>query len=126
MLQAHQLPRGASVRGLRRGARRDLSRAFDRVKDPKVRVDLLFKLAQVYTRLDLWPKVMGCWERIVQEDPQNIKARHALLETRYLQAESQARVGSVETCDGTLLCVADGATGTRCSAGGADGGGGGG
>jgi len=79
------------------GARRDLSRAFDRVKDPNVRVDLLFKLAQVYTRTDLWPKVMGCWERIVQEDPQNIKARYALLETRYLQADSQARVGSMDT-----------------------------
>jgi len=33
---------------------------------------------------------------------------------------------ALQTCDGTLLCVADGATGTRCSAGGADGGGGGG
>ena len=79
------------------GARRNLSRAFDLVKDPKVRVDLLFKLAQVYTRTDVWPKVMGCWERIVQEDPQNIKARLALLETRYLQADGQVRVGSTDT-----------------------------
>jgi len=79
------------------GARRNLSRAFDLIKDPKVRVDLLFKLAQVYTRTDVWPKVMGYWERIVQEDPQNIKARLALLETRYLQADSRVRVGSTDT-----------------------------
>jgi len=79
------------------GARRNLSRAYDMVKDPKVRVELLFKLAQVYARTDVWPKVMGCWERIVQEDPQNIKARLALLENRYLQADSQTRLGSIDT-----------------------------
>ncbi len=79
------------------GARRGLSRAFDLAKDPNGRVGLLFKMAEVYRRADVWPKVMGCWERIIQEDPQNIKARLALLEVRALQADGQARLGVTDT-----------------------------
>lgn len=78
------------------GARRGLSRAYDAARDPATRVDLLFRLAQVYVRTGDWTRVMGCWERVLQEDLGNIKARLALLETRTLQADAQVRLGSAD------------------------------
>jgi tetratricopeptide (TPR) repeat protein len=105
------------------GARRGLSRAFDLATDPNARVELLFKMAEVYRRAEVWPKVLGCWERIIQEDPQNIKARLVLLDARALQADGQARLGvtdtgvwkDVETRAGELLDVV-----TRTGAAGRD------
>lgn len=62
-----------------------------RIKADKV--DLLFKLAQAYVHTDQWPKVMACWNQIVVEEPDNVKARLALLEATYVQADSQSRAG---------------------------------
>jgi len=57
------------------------------------KVDLLFALARAYVHTDEWPKVLSCWNQIVVEQPGNVKARLALLEATYVQADSQSRAG---------------------------------
>lgn len=63
------------------------------VKAKETQIELLFKLADVYTRLDQWPKVRASWEGVLLRDPDNIKAGLAILETLYQRADSQARIG---------------------------------
>jgi len=63
------------------------------VKDKSLQIDLLFKLADVYSHLDQWPKVKGCWEAVLLRDPDNIKAALAILQSLYQRAHSQTRIG---------------------------------
>ena len=48
------------------------------VKDKALQIEVLFKLADVYSHLDQWPKVRGCWEAVLLRDPDSIKAALAI------------------------------------------------
>jgi len=63
------------------------------VKDKALQIEVLFKLADVYSHLDQWPKVRGCWEAVLLRDPDSIKAALAILQSLYQRAHSQTRIG---------------------------------
>ncbi len=85
------------------------------VKDKALQIDVLFKLADVYAHLDLWPQVRGSWEAVLLRHPDNIKAALALVQSFYVRASTQTRVGwqssevwrEIESRSGKLMAVAD-------------------
>jgi len=85
------------------------------VKDKGTQIDILFKLADVYANLDLWPKVRGSWEAVLLRDPDNVKAALALVQSFYVRASTQTRVGwqvsdvwrEIESRSTKLMAVAD-------------------
>ena len=85
------------------------------IKDKAVQIDVLFKLADVYAHLDLWPKVRGSWEAVLLRDPDNVKAALALVQSFYVRASTQTRAGwqvsdvwrEIESRSGKLLDAAD-------------------
>jgi tetratricopeptide (TPR) repeat protein len=54
--------------------------AFVYSKSVDLKIDILFKLAKMYLDTNEWSKAAGCWNRIVNYDTKNIKARLALLD----------------------------------------------
>ncbi len=64
-------------------AKRAYGQAFGYTKDVDLKIDILFKLAQIYQDMKEWPKVVGCWNKIVNYDTKNKKARLALLDYSY-------------------------------------------
>jgi len=64
------------------------NKARVRAKSDSLKVELLFKIADAYINIDKWNNVLGCWNRIVQVDPKNIKARLARLNYLYIMANS--------------------------------------
>ena len=57
-------------------------------KDIDLRIDILFKLADMYIDMNEWRKVAGCWNKIINFDTKNIKARLAMLDYSYQLAAS--------------------------------------
>ncbi len=57
-------------------------------KTDSLKIDMLFRLADIFIETDEWRSVLGCWNAIVQIDPQNIRARFGRLEYIYIQADS--------------------------------------
>lgn len=99
----------ASANGDYELAGRFVGRAYEKATDRQQRKDILFRLADIYTKMDLWPKAQACWERICQEDPCDVKAPLALLEVEYLQADAWTRLGAVQTdAWGSLQARAEG------------------
>lgn len=74
-------------------ARENYEKAFSLVDSPEMRIELLFKRADVYRELGLWDKVQGCWEAIVTIDPQNVKAHLGRLKYSYILVDSLGVVG---------------------------------
>ncbi|MGA2915127.1 MAG: tetratricopeptide repeat protein [Sedimentisphaerales bacterium] len=52
-------------------------------KNIDLKIDILFKLSDMYNSTQQWPKGAGCWEQVINFDPKNLKARHALLDYTY-------------------------------------------
>lgn len=69
------------------------NKARSRAKSDSLKIELLFKIADAYINIDKWNNVLGCWNRIVQVDPKNIKARLSLLNYFYIMANSVADIG---------------------------------
>ena len=63
-------------------------RARSRAKTDSLRIEILFKLVDVYLRTEEWNFVMGCWNEIVRIDPSNLKARFGQLRYFYIMADS--------------------------------------
>ena len=78
-------------------AERWLAQAFGQATSSQVRKDLLWRLSELYLRSDLWPKALDCWQRMVQEDPCEIRAQLALIEAEYVQADAWTRLGHLQT-----------------------------
>lgn len=66
-------------------------RAYGLTQSLPGKLDLLFKLVEVYRESDQWEKVLGCWNAIVTADPQNVKARLGQLKYSYLLADGGGR-----------------------------------
>ncbi len=56
-------------------AARNYHRARVRFKTDSRRVEILFKLVDVYIEIGEWNNVIGCWTKIVQLDSKNLEAR---------------------------------------------------
>jgi tetratricopeptide (TPR) repeat protein len=74
-------------------ARRHYLRAFSLSESSQERVDLLFKLADVYRDTNKWRHVQRCWHEIITADSTNVEARMARLKYRYVLADSLAGAG---------------------------------
>lgn len=75
-------------------AERNYHRARARAKSDSLRIEILFKLVDLYLKIDKWNGALGCWNKIVQIDPKNVKARYALLKYLYIVADNYTRAGS--------------------------------
>lgn len=69
-------------------AREHYARAYGFADTPELKVDLLFKLSEAYREMDLWDKVLACWETIVTTDLGNVKAHLGRLRYFYTLADS--------------------------------------
>lgn len=69
-------------------AERNYGKAHALAKDDLLRIEMLFKLADIYIQTDQWTKVQGCWNAIVKIDPENVKARFGRLRYVYIMADS--------------------------------------
>ncbi len=59
-------------------------------KSDEFRVQMLFKLADLYIETDKWRNVIGCWNEIIRLDTKNIKAYYGRLKYFYTMADSGA------------------------------------
>jgi tetratricopeptide (TPR) repeat protein len=66
-------------------------RAYGLTKSAPGKIDLLFKLVEVYKENDEWEKVLACWNAIVTAEPQNVKARLGQLKYCYILADGGGR-----------------------------------
>ena len=57
-------------------------------KNIDLKIDVLFKLSDMFVTTNQWSKAAGCWEQVLNFDTKNIKARHALLDYTYQIAVS--------------------------------------
>ncbi len=74
-------------------ARESYTRAYGLIRSSEGKIDLLFKLAEVYRELDQWDRVLGCWGQVLTSDPQNVKARLGQLKYAYLLADGLGSAG---------------------------------
>ena len=51
-------------------AQHNYLKAHKFAKTGSLRKEILFKLADVYMQTGQWPKVRGCWEQIINIDPE--------------------------------------------------------
>jgi Tfp pilus assembly protein PilF len=72
-------------------AARNYSKARGMAKTDSLRVEMLFKLADIYLKTDRWRNVRGCWNKIIQIEPKNTKARFGQLKLYYIVANNGAR-----------------------------------
>ncbi|MDD5010768.1 MAG: tetratricopeptide repeat protein [Phycisphaerae bacterium] len=57
-------------------------------KNINLKTDILFKLADMYIEMNDWRKAAGCWNRVINFDTKNLKARLAMLDYSYQLAMS--------------------------------------
>lgn len=57
-------------------------------KNTKLKIDILFKLVDMYLSENDWRKAAGCWNKVINFDTNNLKARVALLNYSYDVAQS--------------------------------------
>jgi len=74
-------------------ARRNYAEALGRTRVSEDKVNLYFKLAEVYRATDDWRRVLACWEQIIISDPQNVRARLGRLKYCHVMADSLSQVG---------------------------------
>jgi len=69
-------------------AERNYHKARSLAKTDFHRIEILFKLVEVFIETDQWPNVLGCWNRIISIDSGNMKARFGQLKYVYIVADS--------------------------------------
>jgi tetratricopeptide (TPR) repeat protein len=69
-------------------AERSYHKARSLAKTDSLKVEMLFKLVDMYMETDQWRNVLGCWNAIIQIDPKNIKTRLGRLQYSYIMADS--------------------------------------
>ena len=74
-------------------AKRSYQKAYQSAKSDTLRIEILFKLEDLYIETDEWPKVRGCWEQIINIDPTNLTARLGRLKHLYIIADNYAKAG---------------------------------
>ena len=74
-------------------ARRNYARAIGLTRSSQDKIDLYFKLADVFNQTQDWRSILGCWQQIVTADPQNLRARVGRLKYAYILADSLSGVG---------------------------------
>jgi tetratricopeptide (TPR) repeat protein len=75
-------------------AERSYNKARGLAKTDVLKVEMLFKLIDVYRQTDNWRNILGCWNATIQIDPKNIGARLGRLEYVYIAADSSQKAGA--------------------------------
>ena len=89
------------------------ARSYAKTDPPKI--EILFKMVDVYIKLDRWGNAYACWKRIVDVDPENIEARLRKLEYVYITSDAFTKAHNtrggwpeVETQASEFIEVTDG------------------
>lgn len=69
-------------------AERSFKKAINRARKDPLKIEILFKLADVFLEQEDWKQLRGCWESIVHIEPTNVKARLERLRYNYIIASS--------------------------------------
>ncbi len=69
-------------------AERNYNKARSLAKTDSLRIEMLFKLAQLYIEIDRWRNALGCWNEIIRIEPENVKARYPRLKYLYIMADT--------------------------------------
>ncbi len=69
-------------------AERNYHKARNLAKTDSRRIEILFKLVDLYIETNQWLNVRGCWGAIISVDSENVKARFGRLEYFYIMADS--------------------------------------
>ena len=69
-------------------AERNYHKARSLAKTDSQKIEMLFKLIDLYIETKEWPNVLGCWSRIISIDPENVQARFGRLNYLYIMADS--------------------------------------
>jgi len=83
----------AKAAGDYESARRNYGRAIGLTRSSQDKIDLYFKLADVFNQTQDWRSILGCWQQIVTADPRNLRARVGRLKYAYILADSLSGVG---------------------------------
>jgi len=70
---------------------RSYHKARSLAKTDSRKVEMLFKLVDVYIKTNLWRNVHGGWNKIIQLEPKNAKARFGRLKYFYIMADNNPR-----------------------------------
>ncbi len=74
-------------------ARDNYAKAFESTESLDLKVDLLFKLSDVYQAMGDWRRVLACWGQVTTSDPKNLPARLGRLKYAYILADSLSEFG---------------------------------
>ncbi len=74
-------------------ARRDYAEAFEATESLDQKVELLFKLSEVYQATGDWRRVLACWGQVITANPKNLSARLGRLKYAYILADSLTEFG---------------------------------
>jgi tetratricopeptide (TPR) repeat protein len=69
-------------------AERNYKKAYGLGKSDELKVETLYRLADVLVATGQWRDVLGCWSQIVRLDPKELKARYRRLKFFYMTAET--------------------------------------
>jgi len=69
-------------------AERNFIKAIARARDDSLKIEILFKLADIYHEQGDWKELRNCWENIVVFEPSNAKVRLERLRYNYIVADS--------------------------------------
>jgi tetratricopeptide (TPR) repeat protein len=69
-------------------AERNYHKARNLTKTDSRKIEILFKLVDMYIETNQWRNVLGCWGRIIRIDPENVKARFGRFEYVYIMVDS--------------------------------------
>lgn len=67
------------------------NKARSLAKTDSLKIKIFFKLVDVHLKTDEWNYVLGCWSKIIQIEPENVKARYGRLKCFYIMANNGAR-----------------------------------
>jgi len=69
-------------------ADRAYKNAYNSAKKDSLKIDILFRLVDLYKDMNSWNKVMGCWRKITDINPEHIEANFDILKYLYILADS--------------------------------------
>jgi tetratricopeptide (TPR) repeat protein len=69
-------------------AEQNYHKARNLAKADSQRIEILFKLVDLYIETKEWRNVLGCWNTIISIDPKNVEARFGRLNYFYIVADS--------------------------------------
>ncbi len=87
ILSAHQTTDKDQRKELYKQAERNYRKAFGHSKTDEFKIEMLYRLMDLYLDTEEWRDVMSCWNSIIRLDSKDIKARYNRLKYFYIIAQ---------------------------------------